>query len=51
MTPEEQRRKFVDAARELGADEDPEAFKERLKKLVGAPKESNAKKVTKKKGE
>jgi uncharacterized protein len=32
-----QRQKFIDAARDLGTDEDPEAFKERLKKLVKAP--------------
>lgn len=38
-----QKRKFIDAAREAGADEDPKSFKERLKRLVKAdrkPKES-----------
>lgn len=30
----EQGKKFIDAAREAGADDDPDAFKERLKKLV-----------------
>lgn len=37
-----QRERFIEAAREAGADEDPEAFKERLKRLVKAdrkPKE------------
>lgn len=34
MTKDDQKRKFLEAARELGADEDPDAFKERLKKLV-----------------
>lgn len=33
----EQSRKFIDAARELGTDDDAEAFKERLKKLVKVP--------------
>lgn len=32
-----QHKKFIQAAREAGADEDPEAFKERLKRLVNAP--------------
>lgn len=32
-----QHAKFVEAARELGCDEDPEAFKDKLKKLVKAP--------------
>jgi len=33
----DQAKRFVDAAREVGANEDPEAFKERLKRLVNAP--------------
>jgi hypothetical protein len=33
----EQSKRFVDAARELGTDDDAERFKERLKKLVKAP--------------
>lgn len=37
MTADEQRSKFIEAARELGADEDSGAFRERLKKLVKAP--------------
>ena len=41
---DKQRQKFIDAAREIGADEDPEAFKERLKKLVKAPVQKPAKK-------
>lgn len=32
-----QSEKFIDAARKAGADEDPEAFKERLKQFVKAP--------------
>lgn len=32
-----QRERFIDAAREVGTDDDPEAFNERLKKLVNAP--------------
>lgn len=35
--PRQQRERFIDAARELGCDEDEAAFKERLKKLVSAP--------------
>lgn len=35
-----QSKKFIDAARELGADDDPAAFKERLKALVKAPAQS-----------
>lgn len=34
-----QRDRFIEAARNVGADEDPEAFKERLKKLVAEPKQ------------
>ena len=33
----QQRSKFIDAARELGCDEDPEAFKRALRKLAEAP--------------
>lgn len=32
-----QRERFIEAARELGCDEDEAAFKERLKKLTSAP--------------
>jgi hypothetical protein len=32
-----QRDRFIQAAREAGADDDPKAFRERLKKLVKAP--------------
>lgn len=45
-----QSKKFIDAARELGTDDDPEAFKRRLKKLVKAPssiKERKAKSKSK----
>lgn len=38
-----QRERFIEAAREVGADEDAEAFKERLKKLVQAPAKANPK--------
>lgn len=46
-----QRERFVDAARDVGTDEDPEAFKERLKKLVKAPPPSpkSAQRATKRK--
>ncbi len=37
LSGDEQRQRFIDAAREAGTDDDPEAFKERLKKLVNAP--------------
>ena len=33
----EQSRRFIEAAREIGTDEDPESFKRRLKALVSAP--------------
>ena len=33
----EQSKRFIEAARELGCDEDPEAFKDKLKKLASAP--------------
>lgn len=39
---QDQKQRFIDAARQLGADEDPEAFKERLKKLVKAPPPASA---------
>ena len=32
-----QHRSFIETARELGCDEDEDAFKERLKKLTSAP--------------
>lgn len=32
-----QRERFIEAAREAKTDDDPEAFKARLKKLVNAP--------------
>ena len=35
--PKEQFERFAEAARELGCDEDTEAFKDKLKKLVKAP--------------
>lgn len=43
MTSKEksQRDRFIEAARQVGADEDPETFKERLKKLVKAPSIEN----------
>lgn len=34
---EEQSRRFIRTARELGCDEDPEAFKRSVEKLVKAP--------------
>ena len=34
---EEQRRRFMEAARQIGTDDDPEAFKLRLAQLVKAP--------------
>ena len=34
---EAQRERFIEAARKLETDDDPEAFKRRLKKLVEAP--------------
>jgi hypothetical protein len=37
LTPTEQSKRFVEAAREIGCDEDGGAFKERLKKLTSAP--------------
>ncbi len=45
----DQKQKFIDAAREVGTDEDPEAFKERLKKLVKAPAKPGSKQASKKK--
>ncbi len=35
--PEEQYKRFKEAARELECDDDPEAFKAKLKKLTEAP--------------
>lgn len=35
--PNDQRKRFIDAARDLECDDDPEAFRRRLKKLVEAP--------------
>ena len=32
-----QKERFIEAARDLGCDEGPEAFKDRLKQLVKAP--------------
>jgi hypothetical protein len=39
----DQMRRFIEAAHEAGADEDPEAFKERLKNLVKRPPPKRAK--------
>ena len=50
MTPKkasqiEQSRRFIEAAREIGVDEEPEAFKQRLKRLVkSSPKTKDSKK-------
>lgn len=44
-----QRERFIEAAREVGVDEDPEAFRERLKKLVKAPAPPKTKKQKTKK--
>jgi hypothetical protein len=33
----DQRQRFIDAARELGTDENPEAFDKVLKKIASAP--------------
>ena len=45
----DQRRRFIEAARELGCDEDEGAFKERLKKLATAsPPKSVEKRKNKK---
>lgn len=35
--PSDQGQRFIEAARELGCDEDEDAFKERLRKLASAP--------------
>ena len=37
MTPAEQSAAFIEAARQLGCDEDPERFKEIVRKLAKAP--------------
>ena len=37
MTPAEQSAAFIEAARELGCDDDPERFKETVRKLAKAP--------------
>jgi hypothetical protein len=34
---DEQGRQFIDAARKLGTDEDPERFRETVRKLASAP--------------
>lgn len=39
----DQGKRFLEAAREAGADEDPEAFKERLRRLVKRPSPKKAK--------
>lgn len=36
LTPEEQRRRFIEAAREAGASEDEAAFDDALKKIAKA---------------
>ena len=42
-TPKSQIDKFRDLARELGADEDPNAFKAKLVKIARAPSAKSAK--------
>lgn len=37
----EQSKRFIEAARQIGADEDPDAFKDRLKRLVKPPGAKN----------
>lgn len=37
MQDTKQRKKFIETARELGCDEDPEAFERAVKKLAEAP--------------
>lgn len=44
LTQSEQSKRFIKAARELGTDDAPEAFKERLKRLVKAPASKAAQK-------
>ena len=44
MKPKPQIDKFRDLAREIGADEDPEAFKAVVRKVATAPKETKPKK-------
>jgi hypothetical protein len=36
-SPSEQSERFVEAAREVGTDDDPERFKETIRKLAKAP--------------
>lgn len=42
LTPEEQRRRFIDAAREAGASEDEAEFDAALKRIAKPPKEPDA---------
>lgn len=37
LPPVDQRRRFEEAARELGCDDDPERFKETVRKIAKAP--------------
>jgi hypothetical protein len=41
-----QRQKFIDTARELGADEDVEAFRRIVRRVATAPTPTKAKKAT-----
>ena len=47
LTDEEQYRRFVAKARELGCDESPEAFDRAFKKVVPAKRGSSAKEANK----
>jgi hypothetical protein len=38
-----QRQKFMDAAREVGASEDPHAFRKAVRKVAGAPTQKEKK--------
>ena len=46
----EQSRRFMEAARELGTDDDPERFKATVRKIAKAPPAKNAPRPRKAKG-
>jgi len=45
LTPEEQHARFIEAARVLGTDDDPERFKATVRRLAKAPPTKNADKT------
>ena len=47
LSPEEQHAQFVEAARKLGTDDDPERFKATVQRLAKAPPTKNADKPKK----